>query len=300
MSPLFYTTKAPGAVAMSCLIDAAVDSSLYPGPTTPCPCQTFDVNGVQCMYHPGPPNSLRYIVYLHGNVMTLGTLYQSGIIPMLSRICDAHVIVPEYPGYGDLANVDRGSGEAADNAMFANVHSVIDNLRDRDIRNIVVMGRSVGTGVALGALARQQGSGHAVSHVVLVSPFTCVCDLAPFGMQWLVPRRLDNASNIALLPNHIKTVVIHGIDDTFVPFQQGKQLSTKRPNCTFVPIKGMGHAINAAQFADVARATRAFLGPAAQSTDATRLAFDIFGPQSSRRPHSNARPCMSRQRDDNV
>ena len=263
---------------MSCLIDAAVDSSLYPAPTTPCPCQTFDVNGVQCMYHPSRTKSQRYMVYLHGNVMTLGTLHQSGIIPMLSRICDAHVIVPEYPGYGDLAKVQRGSGEAADQAMFANVHSVIDNLRDRGIRNIVVMGRSVGTGVALGSLCSQQGSSHAVSHVVLVSPFTCVCDLAPFGMQWLVPRRLDNASNIALLPKHIKTIVIHGVDDNFVPFHQGKELSTKREKCAFVPIKGMGHAINATQFAEVARATRAFLGPATQSTDATQLAFDIFRP----------------------
>ena len=263
---------------MSCLLDAALDGTIYPSPGNSCPCQTFSLDGVQCLYQPNKGPGNRFVVYLHGNVMTLATLHQSGIIPALSNICDAHVVVPEYPGYGDHRSMHRGRGQVADRLMFSHVHKVVDCLRARGIQNITMMGRSIGTGIVLGALATQQGSAHAVRNVVLVSPFTCIADLAPWGTQWAVPRRLDNAANIQTLPQHVRTVIIHGTEDNFVPFYQGRQLSTLRKNCTFVPIPGMAHAIDAVQFAKVARAARAFMGPAPQAQHAESYRFDIFKP----------------------
>lgn len=211
--------------------------------------------------------------------MTLGSLHESRIIPILSRACSAHVIVPEYPGYGDQKDTPRGTGEAADRAMFACVNRVIDALRSRGIRDISVVGRSIGTGIALGALTSQQGSSHAVSNVILVSPFTSVCELAPFGTQWLVPRRLNNLRNIQTLPMHIRTMVIHGTEDNFVPYYQGRQVSDARKDCTFVAIRGMAHAVDATQFAQISRSIGAFLKSSrTQTNNASSVSFDIFKP----------------------
>ena len=252
---------------------------MYPSPQTPCHKQTFSLDGVQCIYHPHE-NSNRYVVYLHGNVMTLAAIFQANIVKPLSDACHAHVIVPEYPGYGDHRKDARGTGELADRAMFSHVHRVINVLRNKGIRDISIVGRSIGTGIALGALASQQGTCHAVSNVALISPFTSVCDLAPYGTQWLIPRRLDNLNNLKKLPAHIRTMVIHGTEDDFVPFAQGRKLSDSRKDCAFVAIRGMGHAVDSSQFSQISRAVGAFIKSSRlQSQNASSVTFDIFKPE---------------------
>tara|TARA_B100000963_G_scaffold106714_2_gene92682 strand:- start:5563 stop:6204 length:642 start_codon:yes stop_codon:yes gene_type:complete len=213
-------------------------------------------------------------------MMTLASIFDADIVSTLSNACAANVIVPEYPGYGDYHKKARGVGDEADRAMYAHVHSVIDELRQKGIRDISIVARSIGTGIALGALTSQQGSSHAVSNVALISPFTSVCDLAPYGTQWLVPRRLDNLKHIQELPKHIRTLVVHGTEDTFVPFCQGRKLSDARNDCSFVPIRGMAHAIDASQFAQISRAVGAFIKSSRiQSDNATNITFDIFKPE---------------------
>ena len=100
------------------------DRFVYPGPTRTCRSTTYNIGGTQCYVRHGA-GSDRVIVYVHGNETTLEDLRQSGIIDVLAMQCNAAVVAPEYPGYGDMASFVRGYGHVADEKLADSVTNVI-------------------------------------------------------------------------------------------------------------------------------------------------------------------------------
>ena len=60
------------------MLDALVDRVVYPGCEESGSVATYAMNGTECLVHT-TPGSARWIVYAHGNMVSLQTLADSGI-----------------------------------------------------------------------------------------------------------------------------------------------------------------------------------------------------------------------------
>jgi uncharacterized protein len=141
----------------------------------------------------------------------------------------------EYTSYG-LAHKYAPS-EAA---LYEDVEII---LKETKIKGpMILLGYSMGTGVATEMAKRGYGT-----RLILIAPYTSVPDMVSTKLpiiihplsDWLVDDRFDTAQKAPNIKQ--KTLIIHGTDDTVIPFQMGERLSRLFPNNVFVPIKGASH-----------------------------------------------------------
>jgi hypothetical protein len=145
------------------------------------------------------------------------------------------VILAEYPGYGNRAG---GLGEesfAADGA------ALVALARSRYGGPIVVIGESLGAGVAGAVLARQPADA-----ALLITPWKDLAGVAnhhyawlPTG--WLLRDRYDTAGNLAAFKGPIAVVVAE--NDLVVPPSFGRALFEALPqkDKRFVAVPATGH-----------------------------------------------------------
>jgi fermentation-respiration switch protein FrsA (DUF1100 family) len=101
--------------------------------------------------------------------------------------------------------------------------------------------------------------GHA-SSVVLVTPYTSIPEVASrlaFGLpvRLLMRERFDSLAKAARV--QVPVLVVHGTNDTIVPYEMGKRLATTLPRARLITVQGGGHndlflAQGAGHFDDVA------------------------------------------------
>lgn len=202
-----------------------VDGIMFPAPaptysrSTPgLPLVTVD--GVPCLWYPHP-RAEGVILYLHGNGADLGML--RGMLHNLRNETRRSVLAVEYPGYG----VHVGSPTPA--GAVAAARKAYDHLvRKYGARRLLVIGRSIGTGVSLEMLrdVRRQPAA-----VVLISPFRSMED-----MGWhmagsiggsVTTGVLDSVRNVAALTAPL--LVIHGAEDRFIPIEQAREIYAASP-----------------------------------------------------------------------
>lgn len=93
----------------------------------------------------------------------------------------------------------------------------------------MIMGRSIGTGVAVQVAALRNPSA-----LIMISPFTSIKDVAKhlFGnLSCVVKERfksVEYAKNVTC-----PTLIIHGKLDTLIPYTQGEELSKLIVHCKF-------------------------------------------------------------------
>ena len=124
----------------------------------------------------------------------------------------------EYPGYG----VYRGSPD--ETTIIKDAEAVYDYLTLKlnvKPKNILVFGRSIGTGPAT-YLASQKDLGA----LILMSAFTsiraAVKDFAGKWAQYLIKERLNN---LEAIPNvKCPTFFIHGQKDSLIPYNHSSDL----------------------------------------------------------------------------
>lgn len=174
------------------------------------------------------------VIYIHSNFEDIGKCHS--FCNTLREKLHVHVLAVEYPGYGICPGVqcdERGSTENAHVAVrFAN-----EVLR-WPFENIVIFGRSIGTGPAT-ALAAQ----HRFAGLVLVCPFLSVKDLFRdyIGLAAdLVRERFPTKDLIT----HIRSpcLIVHGQSDSMIPVTHSRQLYDACPTrkC-FVSPQEMDH-----------------------------------------------------------
>ena len=144
---------------------------------------------------------------------------------------------------------------AAAEALLLHLEGEMGAPRD----SIVLVGQSIGSGVALAMAEKGFGGGG----LVLLSPFTSLVDMAAEVLPWLRPLltafpfflrdRLDNASRARAAFAERRTLIVHGTRDEVVPFTQGQALAAAFPDnaavagaggsppCRFVALDGFGH-----------------------------------------------------------
>jgi pimeloyl-ACP methyl ester carboxylesterase len=111
-------------------------------------------------------------------------------------------------------------------------------LRVPDART-VVMGRSLGTGVAAEMAHRGYGS-----RLVLISPYTSIADVAARSFSYLPTRllvrdRFDTAKKAPTVRQ--PTLILHGDRDEVIPHAMGETLARAFPDATFHSMRGSTH-----------------------------------------------------------
>ena len=170
-------------------------------------------------------------IYFHGNGESAAQ--NLWLAPVLARE-GIDVFLAEYRGYGGNPGSPSEKGFYADaEGAFAWLAA---NGYGPDRTRIV--GRSIGTGVAVEMAHRGRGSA-----LVLVSPFTRIVDLARRMVGSLATQLVwDEFDSIAKVPAlAIPVTVIHGTEDELIPYAMGVTLSKAAKNRRLVPIEGGTH-----------------------------------------------------------
>jgi pimeloyl-ACP methyl ester carboxylesterase len=131
----------------------------------------------------GPNNPL--IIYYGGNAEDVSLNFDD-----LERFAAESFIFMNYRGYGG------SDGKPSETALLADALFVIDHMvaiERVDPRHIVLMGRSLGSGVAV-----QVAANRPVGGVILVTPFDSLVNVAKahypiFPVKWLLKHRFDSA-----------------------------------------------------------------------------------------------------------
>lgn len=188
---------------------------------------TFD--GTRMYYKNNGPT---IAVIYHGNG---GSACDRGMIASIFDSQKISYLVPEYAGYSNATSTP------SHDAIKKDAEHVIDFLKTRGFTHIIVVGESIGTGVA-----SYHASIHAPDRLILISPFTSLLDLAR-GRFWFYPVSVlvDNAFDNAKLLSAYKgpVLVIHGRKDDLIPFRLGKELFGAIPSDgkIFFELPGAGH-----------------------------------------------------------
>lgn len=181
-----------------------------------------------------PAHDARTIVVFHGN----GDIaeYLVGLALDLRRR-GFGVVLAEYRGYGASAKAALPS----EPGLYRDALAVLDALAAQGIGadRLVLMGHSLGTGVAAEMAARGRGAS-----LVLVSPFTSIATLVDRAVPivpgaWVCPDRFDTVSKVQAI--HVPTLIVHGDEDEVVPFAMGRALASILPDAKLFTVKGGHH-----------------------------------------------------------
>lgn len=172
-------------------------------------------------------------IVFHGNAGHAGHRddYAAALAPLAVR-----VILAEYPGYGPR------SGELGEESLVADAAQTIALAHRRYGAPIVLIGESLGAGVAAGAAARQ---GDKVAALLLITPWDRLENVAAHHYPWLPVKWLlrDRYDSVAHLAQFVGPVLVAVAErDDIVPARFGialyETLAQPKRLATF---KGAGH-----------------------------------------------------------
>jgi uncharacterized protein len=184
-------------------------------------------------WHIAPKPGRPLILYFHGNG---GGLEQRNVRFQKLTETGNGLLAVEYRGYGASTGAPSEAGLIEDGEAGYAVALALAQAP----RNIVVMGESLGSGVAARLAAR-----HEIGALVLDSPFSSAVDVAA-SLYWMFPVRLlmrDRfRSDQAIGAVHAPVLIVHGDDDWVVPIRFGKKLfALANEPKRFIRIHGAGH-----------------------------------------------------------
>lgn len=178
------------------------------------------------------PEGARTLVYFHGNGDTV-----HGLVPLGEELHrrGLGVVLAEYRGYGGT------KGSPTEDALYADAAAVLDDLAARGVsrERVVLVGQSLGTGVAAEMAARGRASA-----LVLITPFTSIPDVAakyaPFlPVHTLVRDKFDTLAKVKSI--RVPALVVHGDRDEVVPYAMGRDLALALPDARLLTIPGGRH-----------------------------------------------------------
>lgn len=172
------------------------------------------------------------ILYLHGNAGSLRT-WQLLAPTILSTGYDLFMI--DYRTFG------KSRGKLSEDGLYADGLGAYQALLDRGYSpdQIVVLGRSIGTGIATKLAATQP-----TAALILETPFTNLMDLAlqhmPILPRLLLTYRFENDARAASID--VPTLILHGDRDEIIPLAMGQSLYEEfSPPRHFLLLPGASH-----------------------------------------------------------
>ena len=165
------------------------------------------------------PDAKGAVLYLHGNRGSNNrSLYQTRELTET----DYDLYLFDYRGYGK-----SGGAITSETQLFDDAQLVYDTLASRyGEQNIVLVGYSLGTGMASYLAARNQPR-----HCVLVAPYASVTAMKNLWF-WAVPDfilkyPLENVVHVR--EANCPITVIHGLADDFIPYTMAETLREANP-----------------------------------------------------------------------
>jgi len=194
------------------------------------PIEEGHVNAIQA--YTSNNESKGVVLYFHGNADNLkrwGRLSKD----FTDRGYD--VLMMDYRGFG------KSDGKATELNMYTDAERLYEfALEEYDPENIIVYGRSIGSGVAT-----QLASKRKVKSLFLETPFHSIEDVVkhkyPFVlMLFKLEFQFPNYSNIESMETPIH--IFHGTKDRVVPYESAEKLKTYlKESDTFLTVDGAGH-----------------------------------------------------------
>lgn len=173
----------------------------------------------------GAPHPLAIVA--HGNTETIDD-WPDRVAAL--RAMGIAVLLVEYPGYR------RSQGEPSQQTVTETMVAAYDHMvarDDIDKTRILYIGRSMGGGAVL-ALAQQRKP----AGIVLLATYI---NIAAFAKQrrlpiWLVRDPFDNEAVLKQYPGPV--CIVHGKQDTVVPYSHGVHLSQVAKDATLITLEG--------------------------------------------------------------
>lgn len=142
----------------------------------------------------------------------------------------------EYRGYGG------NPGDPSEEGLYNDGRAALKWLKEQGYKDsrIVIYGESVGTGVAVQMALETQPR-----FLILESPFSSAAAVAKKSYWWmpvdlLLRDRYDSIDKIGKVTSDL--LVVHGLADSIIPFQLGKNLfDAAQDKKKFFGIRGGGH-----------------------------------------------------------
>ena len=156
------------------------------------------------------------IIYFHGNAESIAD--DGNILRQLSA-AGYNVFGMEYRGYG------HSEDNTTEEGIFNDARASIDYLRKRYPEdNIILFGRSLGTGVAL-----KMATEYTTRGVILQSPYTSIEEIADNQYPYFPIKKLgllkDTYDSRSLLERVDEPVLVfHGRKDTLIPISNSEEI----------------------------------------------------------------------------
>ena len=169
------------------------------------------------------PEAKRLVVYSHGNQEHVAD--QASLVVRLQTHLEATVFIYDYRGYG------RSRGKPGERGCVADGMAAQRWLAEREgvgVEDIVMIGRSLGGGVAVAAAAEQGARA-----LVLEATFSRMTDAAAHQYPWLPVRlvmrnRYNSVRRIQKFTG--PTFQSHGTGDELVPIEMARKLFESSPS----------------------------------------------------------------------
>ncbi len=168
--------------------------------------------------NPGPA-----LLYAHGNGEIIDYFPE---VFERARAMGISVMLCEYRGYGRSAGTPTQHDIVGDFLRFTERLAARD---DVDGDRIILLGRSLGTGVATQIAAKRPPAA-----LILQSPFTSV---AAMMQRFGIPRKFcmdPFESDVVLADLDVPTLIVHGRHDRIIPFSHGQELHKIAKRSTFI------------------------------------------------------------------
>jgi pimeloyl-ACP methyl ester carboxylesterase len=195
----------------------------------------LDLNGlVSIPRDPAAP----WILFFGGNASSIKN--NAWIVATIRGDADMGLAVFAYRGY------DGSEGKPTQKSLIRDGVAAAKKLEEElgvNPERLVLVGQSLGGGVAAQVARRLQEDGRAPAGLVMVSPFTSVPHVAAHHVG-CAPACLfpDPWRTFHIAPEvRVPALVIHGNRDDVIPMEQGKRVSELLPDARFVEIDGLGH-----------------------------------------------------------
>ena len=163
------------------------------------------------------PNASVTILFSHGNAEDLGMIYDW--FNDLSRVLRVNIMAYDYTGYG------KSQGTPNEESCYADIEAAYRHLlavRKLQPEQIVLYGRSLGSGPSCYLAAKTAREGRSVAGVILQSPLLSAYRVA-FNFRFTCPG--DKFPNVDYAPSiRCPVFIVHGTQDEVVPFWHGQDL----------------------------------------------------------------------------
>ncbi len=171
------------------------------------------------------------VLFFHGNA---GAMDDWGHVAPDFLQHGYSVLVTDYRSFGK----SEGKIESQEQ-LFADARKFWDFLEAKGENNILICGRSIGTGIAT-----QLASKVSSSCLILETPYYSVLELAVHYFPFLPHQQLSRfplETNLYIKNVKIPIYAIHGTSDKVIPFSHAQKLADEFARINFTVVKGGEH-----------------------------------------------------------